>query len=136
MQTETARSGTERILSIYQFFIEDFLQTLNALPLENQLVSLQEEGPQACGILVLDFCGMTAKLHNLFQGCDLFLVDQYEVDIPDGNEQNSREDLLNLIDKYDVVYSLVYLLQPINFITWPGITVICSKNKVSHTICG
>lgn len=104
------------LLSIYDYFITDFLKALNKLPLENQLMECR-----GSKVLILDYCGMSSKLFNLFVDCDVFLI------------ENANENVFEICKIYDVVYILTYQLQSVA-VEWPAIKIICYKNKIVETI--
>lgn len=104
------------IYSIYRYYINDYLKNLNKLPLNNQLLECSD-----FNVLILDFCGISPKFLRLFEGCDIFLI------------ENQNENVLELCNKYDIVYFLTYQLQQIT-INWPAIKIVCFRNRITETI--
>lgn len=106
------------IISIYDYFIEDFLETLSRLPLEYQFKELFGRK-----ILVLDFCGMISKYKNKFKDADVYLAQKSDA---------YRSGLAKMVQSYDIVYVLKYELQEV-FLPFPTIEVSFLKGRIIKT---
>ncbi len=104
--------------SIFNFYIFDYLKSLNNLPLKNQLIEIRD-----FKVLILDYCGQSAKCFALFENFDVFVM------------EDTREDVSNLVNQYDIVYILIYQSQPVYSINLdlPVIQIITAKNKIIGT---
>lgn len=110
--------GKNNIVSIYDYFICDYLESISKLPLKFQFKELYSRK-----ILALDFCGMICKYINIFNDADIFLVED--------SDMSNFDEFRALYESYDVIYILKYELQDI-ILPFPVIEIIFYKNKLNN----
>lgn len=105
-----------QIINVFDYYLKPVLNKISKIPLEYQMIEFYESK-----IIVLDFCGMTAKLKKIFKNCDIFIIEEVS--------ENLYFEINKLCKDYDVIYIIKYLLQDLSF-DLPSIEIICSKNNI------
>lgn len=106
--------GIPEPIDIYDYFVGDCLRELAKVPLERQLEEIYP-----LKTVLLDYCGMASKYHWMFKNCDIYLLEE-------------SENVCDVVSRYEVVYALVYELQPV-FLAFPCIKIVCFKNRICRT---
>ena len=102
------------IVSIYNYFLADSLESLSRIPLENQLKECL-----GLKIAVVDMCGVISKYLYKFIECDVFIA--YSLDDKD----------IEILNVYDVVYIAVNELQYV-YTLKPFLKIVCVNNRIQR----
>lgn len=100
------------VISIYNYFLTDCLESLSKIPLENQLKECL-----GLKIAVVDTCGLISKYFYKFVDCDVFIT------------QNFDDNSIEILNSYDIVYIAANELKYIPIFK-PFLKIICSNNQI------
>ncbi|ORD99981.1 hypothetical protein A0H76_2568 [Hepatospora eriocheir] len=101
-------------VSLFDFYYHKSLYKFSSLPLPKQLKALS-----TYKILVIDLCGFYTLCHSLFpESTTVFLADYSDI-----------EELIILVNDYDVIYVILYVDKIINF-PFNHIKIIFDKKKI------